>query len=58
VNGALAGTWRRELAGDSIRVRVAPGERLTTGEKRAIAAAVERYTKFVELPVTMTIVSP
>jgi hypothetical protein len=55
VDGKLAGTWRRHPTGESSDVRVAAFRRLTAAERRAIEAAVERYSAFLGAALKFTI---
>jgi len=52
VDGRLAGSWTRTHGRDGARIDVVSYRRLTPGDRRAIAAAAERYGKFMEQQVT------
>ncbi len=51
LNGALAGTWRRDVSGKAARVSVSPFGRLSRENSHTIDAAVDRFAKFLEMPV-------
>ncbi len=51
VDGQLVGTWKRILGGDGVVVELILLTRLSGAERRAIAAAAQRYGDFLELPV-------
>ncbi len=53
IDGRLAGSWRRTLRSDSVALETLPYARLTGDRARALAAAAERYGRFVEMPVTL-----
>jgi hypothetical protein len=48
IDGRLAGSWTRTHGRDGARVDVVSYRRLTPGDRRAIAAAAERYGRFME----------
>ena len=56
VNGVLAGSWRRTASRDAVAVEVTPYTRLTTSGTRALAAAVERLGRFLNVPAKLAIV--
>jgi Winged helix DNA-binding domain len=53
VDGRLAGIWRRTITRGAVVVETAPRRRLTRDGTRALAAAVERFARFVNAPVTV-----
>jgi hypothetical protein len=55
IDGRLAGTWRRHPTGESSDVRVAAFRPLPAAERRAIEAAVQRYSEFLRSALTVTI---
>lgn len=56
IDGTLAGSWRREIKGNSVSVEVAPYKPLTPAQNRAVMSAVDCYGDFVGLPASLTIV--
>lgn len=54
VGGRLAGSWRRAATATAATVAVAWTRRPSAGERRALDAAVERYSRFIGLPVTVS----
>jgi hypothetical protein len=52
VAGRLAGTWTRSVRRDTIAVDVVSYRRLTPGDRESVAAAVERYGRFMQQAVT------
>jgi hypothetical protein len=48
IEGRLAGSWTRSHGSDGARIDVASYRRPTPGDRRAIAAAADRYGKFME----------
>ena len=50
VDGRIAGTCARRLERDAVAIDVKPFARLTGQRARAVAAAAERYGRFVGLP--------
>ena len=55
IDGTLAGSWRREIKGNTVAVEVAPYKKLTPAETRAVMSAVDCYGEFIGLPATLTI---
>jgi hypothetical protein len=51
IDGRLAGSWRRTVKAGKVFIEVAPYRRLTRAAALAVAAARERYGRFVEMPV-------
>jgi hypothetical protein len=52
VDGVLAGSWTRTHQRDGVTLDIAPCRRLDPAERRAVAAAAERYGRFMQQPVT------
>ena len=48
IDGRLAGSWTRTHGRDAARVDVVSYRRLTPADRRAVAAAAERYGRFME----------
>jgi hypothetical protein len=51
IDGRLAGSWTRTHRPDAVTVDVVPYRRLTLADRRAVAAAAERYGRFLQQPV-------
>jgi hypothetical protein len=51
VDGQLVGTWKRALGRDGVVVELSVLTRLTQADRKAVAAAAQRYGDFLELPV-------
>ena len=47
LDGRIAGTWRRTFEKQTVHVRVSPFRSLTRVERGAVAAAAERFTRFM-----------
>jgi DNA glycosylase AlkZ-like len=58
IDGLLAGRWTRGKGASSVRLEVAPYRRLTRDEARSIAAAADRYGRFMKLATDVRIVQP
>ena len=56
IDGILEGSWRRELKGNSVMIEVAPYEKLTPAQTRAVMNAVDCYGEFLGLPASLSIV--
>lgn len=56
IDGTLAGSWRREVKGNTVAVEVAPYRKLTPAQNRAVMSAVDCYGEFVGLPASLSIV--
>ena len=56
IDGTLAGSWRREVKGNTVSVEVAPYRKLTPVQTRAVMSAVDCYGEFVGLPAALTVV--
>jgi hypothetical protein len=55
INGRVAGTWKRVVKKKSVVITVAPFAPLNKAEVRALAPAAERYGRFLNLPVELSI---
>jgi hypothetical protein len=55
IDGRLAGSWMRELKGNSVSVQVAPYRKLTPAQARAVQSAADCYGEYLGLPVTFAI---
>jgi hypothetical protein len=51
VDGQMVGFWKRTLNRDAVAVELNLLLRVTTTERKAVAAAAQRYGEFIELPV-------
>jgi hypothetical protein len=51
VDGRVRGSWRRERSGATVRIRLSYWSGVTGEERRAVAAAAERYGLFLGRPV-------
>ena len=56
VDGILRGAWRRTPAARKTTITVRPFRPLSKIEKHGLAAAVERYGAFMNLPVEFSLV--
>ena len=56
VDGILAGSWRRELKGNSVMIEVAPYDKLTPAQTRAVMNAVDCYGEYLGLPASLSVV--
>jgi len=54
IDGRLAGTWKRTLTKDSVLVEAVPYARLTHANARALAAAAERYGRFINKTLSLS----
>ncbi len=54
IDGQFAGIWRRTLKADAIHVETVPYRRLSRADGREIAAAAERYGRFMNAPVRLS----
>ena len=50
VDGRIVGTWTRRLTGRDVAIALTPFARLTGDVARAVAAAAERYGRFLRRP--------
>lgn len=55
VDGRLAGSWTREVKGNSVEIQVAPYAKLTPAQSRAVASAAECYGEFLGMPAALTV---
>lgn len=53
IDGQIVGSWRRSLRKDAVLLELDLMTNLTKAEKRAIAEAANRYSKFLGLPVEL-----
>jgi hypothetical protein len=53
IDGRLAGSWQRTVKAGSMFVEVAPYRRPARSAARALAAAVARYGRFLQMPVRL-----
>lgn len=49
IDGRLAGSWRRTVKAGRVFIQVAPYQRLTSAAALAVAAARERYGRFMQM---------
>jgi hypothetical protein len=56
IDGRLAGGWSRTIAGNSVKIDVAPYRKLTAAQTRAVQNAAECYGEFLGLPASLSIV--
>ena len=56
VNGRLAGTWRRTIAGDAVKVSVELHRQLSPSDTRSVTAATDRLAGFLGLTSTLEFV--
>lgn len=52
VNGQIVGTWKRTMKKDAVVITPSPFTSLSEAQNQAIAAAAERYSRFVGKPMT------
>jgi len=52
VNGQIVGTWNRTFKKDAVAITTSPFTSLSEAENQAIAAAIERYSRFVGKSIT------
>jgi hypothetical protein len=50
IDGRIAGTWTRRLTKDGVAIALQPFSRVSGGHARAVAAAVDRYRRFIGRP--------
>lgn len=53
VDGQLVGTWKRILKKGAAAVEASLLTSITRGERKAVAAAAEKYAEFLEMPVEL-----
>jgi hypothetical protein len=56
IDGHVAGTWRTARHEEGVQLLVVPLRRLSGREKRALDEAVERYERFLSVPVALSVV--
>jgi hypothetical protein len=54
IDGRIAGVWKRTVKKNSLHITLEPFTPLSEIEQAGVAAAVERYGRFMELPVRLT----
>jgi hypothetical protein len=54
VDGKVRGSWKRMVADTSARAEVRPYRTLDSDERDAVAAAADRYSRFLGMPVTLS----
>ncbi len=57
IDGQVAGTWRVRPAARSMSIEVVPYRRLTPRDRRELDDAAERYARFVDSPVSLSIMA-
>ena len=58
IDGHIAGTWRTFRGARDLTVTVTPLRRLKRDERRTLASAAERYQRYLEVEVALTIANP
>ena len=53
IDGVVTGAWRRTFKGGGVVVAATPFRSLTAAENDALAAAADRYGRFLGLPVVL-----
>ena len=56
IDGRLAGSWRRTINGNAVLIEVAPYNKLTPVQSRAVMSAADCYGEFLGLPASLSIV--
>ena len=56
IDGQLVGRWRRTLKTSTVVVEAQPYRPLTRPERDALDASAARYSKFMNMPVTVSLV--
>jgi hypothetical protein len=56
IDGRLAGSWTRTIKGPSVLIEVAPYNKLTPVQLRAVMSAVDCYGEFLGIPASLSIV--
>jgi hypothetical protein len=51
IRGQILGTWKRTVKKQAVVIETHLFTRLTKAEDRAVASAIQRYGKFLEMPV-------
>ena len=55
IDGRLEGSWTRTLKGNSVLIEVAPYNKLTPVQSRAVMSAADCYGEFLGLPASLSI---
>ena len=55
IDGQIAGTWRTRRTGDGVAVDVLPIRRLARSERSGIEKTAERYGRFLDTPIAVSI---
>lgn len=55
IAGQVAGTWRTTRQARGVILRVVPLRRLSVRERRSLAETVDRYGRFLSVPVTLSV---
>ena len=56
IDGRLAGSWTRTFRANSVLVEVAPYNKLTPAQQRAVMSAVDCYGEFLAVPASLSMV--
>jgi len=56
IDGRLAGSWTRTIKGPSVLIEVAPYNKLTPVQSRAVMSAVDCYGEFLAIPASLSII--
>jgi hypothetical protein len=56
IDGRLAGSWTRTLKGNAVLIEVAPYNKLTPVQSRAVMSAADCYGEFLGLPAALAMV--
>jgi hypothetical protein len=56
IDGRLAGSWNRTLKGNSVTIEVAPYNKLTPAQSRAVMGAADCYGEYHGVPASLAIV--
>lgn len=54
LDGRVCGTWRRITKASSVAVACTPFGRISAADKKAFAQPVERYARYLGMPVSMS----
>jgi hypothetical protein len=57
IGGQVAGTWKLTRSPERVSVDVIPLRKLTRTERTQLALAAERYSRFLGLPVSLSVES-
>jgi hypothetical protein len=55
IDGEVAGTWRSVRTNDRVTVDLVAARRMTATEKRGLAEASDRYGRFLDVPVSLSL---